>query len=48
MFVTYDEGKGADAVLNEDCTNKTADLAGSQGSCHIPFFVVYPYAAPLL
>ena len=44
VFVTYDEGKGADAVLNEDCTDKAADLAGSQGSCHIPFFVVYPYA----
>jgi phosphatidylinositol-3-phosphatase len=43
VLVTYDEGTGADSKVGEDCTNKTADLAGSQPSCHIPLFVIWPY-----
>lgn len=43
IFVTFDEGNGSDAVQGENCTNQTADLAGRQESCHLPFFVVYPY-----
>ena len=49
MFVTYDEGTGADAVNGEDCTNQSLDLPVTRGvsahqdSCHVPLFVVYPY-----
>jgi acid phosphatase len=46
IFVTYDEGTGADYTIGEDCTDKTADLARSQPSCHVPFFVIYPGTAP--
>jgi phospholipase C len=46
IFVTYDEGTGADSKIGEDCTDKTADLAGSQPSCHVPFFVIYPGTKP--
>jgi phospholipase C len=42
IFVTYDEGTGSDSTIGEDCTDKAADLAGSQPSCHVPFFVIYP------
>jgi len=45
VLVTYDEGTGADAVKGEDCTNAALDLAGAQPSCHIPAFVVYPWAS---
>ena len=41
-----DEGTGGDTVKGEDCTNQTADLAGRQESCHVPFFVVSPYTQP--
>jgi phospholipase C len=43
VLITYDEGAGKDATQGEDCTNATADLNGTQPSCHLPFFVVYPY-----
>jgi phosphatidylinositol-3-phosphatase len=46
MLVTYDEGTGSDYKVGEDCTNMTADLAGSQPSCQVPLFVVWPYAVP--
>ncbi len=46
ILITYDEGTGPDATLGENCTNKTADLAGSQPSCHLPFFVIYPGTRP--
>lgn len=46
IFVTYDEGTGADSKIGEDCTDKTADLAGSQPSCHVPLFVIYPGTKP--
>lgn len=46
IFVTYDEGTGADSTIGEDCTDKAADLAGSQPSCHVPFFVIYPGTTP--
>jgi phosphatidylinositol-3-phosphatase len=46
IFVTYDEGTGADAKIGEDCTDKAADLAGSQPSCHVPLFVIYPGTKP--
>lgn len=45
VIVSYDEGSGSDAVKGEDCTNKTRDLAGSQPSCHVAAFVVYPWAS---
>jgi phosphatidylinositol-3-phosphatase len=45
LIVTNDEGSGADAVNAEDCTNRSRDLAGNQESCHIPFFIVYPWAS---
>lgn len=45
VVVTYDEGHGLDYADGEDCTNKTRDQAGGQPSCHIPFFVVYPWAS---
>lgn len=50
ILVTYDEGgRFADKVTGEDCTNMSLDLpitngvSAHQESCHIPFFVVYPY-----
>lgn len=46
IFVTYDEGTGAGSKIGEDCTDKAADLAGSQPSCHVPFFVIYPGTRP--
>jgi phospholipase C len=46
VLVTYDEGRGWDNRIGEDCANKTADLAGLQPSCHIPLFVVWQYARP--
>jgi phospholipase C len=46
ILVTYDEGTGTDSKLGEDCTDKAADLAGSQPSCHVPFFVIYPGTKP--
>jgi hypothetical protein len=42
IFITYDEGRGPDATTGENCTSETADLAGAQPSCHVPFFVIYP------
>ena len=44
MFVTFDEGGGGSQ--GQDCTDQALDLAGKQESCHIPFFVVYPYTTP--
>ena len=44
LLITNDEGTGSDAVKGQDCTNQARDLAGAQESCHIPFFVVYPWA----
>jgi phosphatidylinositol-3-phosphatase len=44
LLVTNDEGTGTDAVKGEDCTARTRDLAGTQESCHVPLFVVYPWA----
>lgn len=46
IFVTYDEGTGADSKIGEDCTDEVADLAGRQQSCHVPFFVIYPGTRP--
>lgn len=46
IFVTYDEGTGGDAKIGEDCTNRSADLARRQPSCHVPFFVIYPGTKP--
>jgi hypothetical protein len=46
LMVTFDEGAGPDAVKGQNCLDKTRDLAGQQESCHIPFFVLYPYANP--
>ncbi len=43
VLITYDEGQGTDYAVGEDCTDETADLAGSQPSCHVPLLVVYPY-----
>ena len=45
IVVTYDEGTGSDSYKGEDCTNQALDLAGSQGSCHVASFVVYPWAS---
>ena len=44
LLVTNDEGTGPDARKGEDCSDQARDLAGLQESCHIPFFVVYPWA----
>jgi hypothetical protein len=44
--VTYDEGRGADSTVGENCADKTADLHGRQPSCHVPLFVIWPYARP--
>jgi phospholipase C len=44
VLVTYDEGRGPDNAIGEDCANKAADMAGLQPSCHIPLFVVWQYA----
>ncbi len=49
VLITYDEGTGADRVTGEDCTNQSLDMpiinntSAHQDSCHVPFFVVYPY-----
>jgi hypothetical protein len=49
VLVTYDEGSGSDNKTGEDCTNMSLDLpvtngvSAHQDSCHVPFFVVYPY-----
>ncbi|HSX36339.1 MAG TPA: alkaline phosphatase family protein [Patescibacteria group bacterium] len=49
VLVTYDEGTGSDATTGEDCTNQSLDMpitnntSAHQDSCHVPFFVVYPY-----
>lgn len=48
IFVTYDEGRGTDYTTGENCTNETADQSGSQPSCHVPFFVIYPGTAPAI
>jgi phospholipase C len=51
MLVTYDEGTGNDTYTGEDCTNETLDMpvtngtSAHQDSCHVPFFVIYPYTA---
>lgn len=51
VLITYDEGTGADSVTGEDCTNQSLDMpvtngvSAHQDSCHVPFFVVYPYTA---
>lgn len=51
LLVTYDEGTGADTVTGEDCTNEAQDMPVSNGisahqdSCHVPFFVIYPYTS---
>ncbi len=45
IFVTYDEGSGTDAKQGENCTDQAKDTAGSQESCHVPLFVVYPYTS---
>lgn len=45
VFVTYDEGTGGDAKVGEDCSNQSLDMAGKQESCHIAFFVVYPWSS---
>ncbi len=41
LFITFDEGAGG--TKGQDCTNQTKDMAGTQESCHIPFFVVSPF-----
>jgi hypothetical protein len=41
MFITFDEGTGGSK--GQDCTNRSLDMAGNQDSCHIPFFVIYPF-----
>lgn len=46
VLVTYDEGTGADRSVGENCADKTRDLAGQQPSCHVPLFVLWPYAKP--
>ena len=46
IVVTYDEGRGTDSKVGENCADKTADLHGRQPSCHVPLFVVWPYARP--
>jgi hypothetical protein len=43
VLITYDEGKGNDYAIGEDCTNEASDLGGSQPSCQVPLLVVYPY-----
>lgn len=44
VIVTYDEGRGSDSSVGEDCTDRAKDLAGRQPSCHIATFVVWPWA----
>jgi phosphatidylinositol-3-phosphatase len=46
VLVTYDEGTGPDNEFGENCADKSADLAGSQPSCHLPLFVVWQDAKP--
>ncbi len=41
IFITNDEGAGADQVKGEDCANPVLDV--NQPSCHIPTIVVAPY-----
>lgn len=49
LLITYDEGTGADTVTGEDCTNQALDMpitnrtSAHRDSCHVPFFVIYPY-----
>ena len=49
VLVTYDEGTGSDSTVGEDCTNQALDMpianntSAHQDSCHVPFFVAYPY-----
>ena len=49
LLITYDEGTGSDSKVGEDCTNQSLDMpvtsgtSAHQDSCHVPFFVVYPY-----
>jgi fibronectin type 3 domain-containing protein len=49
VLITYDEGTGSDNKTGEDCTNQALDMpitnntSAHQDSCHVPFFVVYPY-----
>jgi hypothetical protein len=45
IIVTYDEGKGSDFSTRENCTDRDADLAGKQPSCHVAAFLVYPWAS---
>ncbi len=44
VLVTYDEGNGPDGHPGQDCTDRAADLAGRQPSCHVATFVVWPWA----
>jgi phosphatidylinositol-3-phosphatase len=44
VMVTYDEARGPDNKLGENCADKAADLGGLQPSCHVPLFVVWQYA----
>lgn len=46
VLVTYDEGRGPDSKFGENCADKTADLDGSQPSCHVPLFIIWQYARP--
>jgi phospholipase C len=44
VLVTYDEGNITKSqVVGENCTDQSSDLAGQHESCHIPFFVIYPF-----
>ena len=41
IFITNDEGAGADLVIGENCSDRTLDL--KQPSCHIPTIVIAPH-----
>jgi phosphatidylinositol-3-phosphatase len=41
IFITNDEGAGADLVIGENCSDPTLDL--KQPSCHIPTIVIAPH-----
>lgn len=49
MLIAYDEGDGRDSRVGENCTDEPLDLpvisgiSAHQDSCHLPFFVVYPF-----
>ncbi len=54
VIVNYDEGSGSDpgvTAVGEDCTDQSQalpivnNISAHRESCHIPFFVVYPYTA---